>query len=134
VHPLIDAIWEAQDIKAGEPKVKVDDYALRFPTATEDVGRVCLDIAKLYTQQGRTDLPRILHFSSENQYTKYGICKLFAEEILALPMDNIDPFDPSKDEHEAKSTTVRPYNTHLDTSALKELGIDTWTQDFLSWW
>jgi dTDP-4-dehydrorhamnose reductase len=134
VHPLVDAIWKAQDVKPGEPKIKIDDYALRYPTATKDVGRVCLDIAKLYTQHGRADLPRILHFSSEDQYTKYGMCKLFAEEILALPIDNIEPWDPTKDDGEAKSTTVRPYNTHLDTSALKALGIDVSTQDFLAFW
>jgi S-adenosylmethionine synthetase len=134
VHPLVDAIWKAQNVKVGEPKVKVDDYALRYPTATEDVGRVCLDIAKLYTEQGKPNLPRILHFSSEDQYTKYGICKLFAEEILALPIENLEPHDPTKDEEESKSTTVRPYNTHLDTTALKELGINIATLDFLAWW
>ena len=137
VHPMVDAIWKAQDIKPGQDKIKVDDYGLRYPTATEDVGRVCHDIAKLYTapeSHGKKGLPRILHFSSEDQYTKYGICKLFAEEILALPIDNIEPHDPTKDPAEAQSTTVRPYNTHLDTSALKELGISVATQNFLAWW
>jgi dTDP-4-dehydrorhamnose reductase len=135
VHPLIDAIWKAQEVQAGQAKIKVDDYALRYPTATEDVGRVCVDIAKMYTQSAtQANLPRILQFSSEDQYTKYGICKLFAEEILALPIDNLEPHDPTKDEAEAQSTTVRPYNTHLDTSVLKELGINVSTLDFLAWW
>jgi dTDP-4-dehydrorhamnose reductase len=134
VHPLIDTIWKAQDIKDGQAKIKVDDYAVRYPTATEDVGRVCVDIAKLYTSKNKDNLPRILHFSSEFEITKYGICKLFAEEILGLPIDNLEPHDPTKDEAEAQSTTVRPYNTHLDTSALKELGISVATTDFFAWW
>ncbi|KIW07384.1 dTDP-4-dehydrorhamnose reductase, variant [Verruconis gallopava] len=134
VHPLIDALWKAQTLPPGAPKIKVDDYALRYPTCTEDVGRVCRDIAKLYTSdQNRPDLPRILHFSAEEQYTKYGMCKLFADEILALPMENVVPWDPTKDEGQA-TATVRPYNTHLDTSVLKHLGIDVSTMNFLAWW
>lgn len=134
IHPLIDAIWKAQEVKEREPKIKIDDYGLRFPTATEDVGRVCVDIAKLYTQNGKADLPRILHFSSEDEYTKYGICKFFGEEILGLSIENLEEWDPTKDEQDTKSVIVRPYNTHLDTSALELLGIDVSTINFVAWW
>jgi S-adenosylmethionine synthetase len=134
VHPMVEAIYKAQTIKEGEPKIKMDDYGLRYPTGTEDVGRVCVDIAKLYTSQPESELPKILQFSSEDKFTKYEMCALFASEILGLPIDNIEAWDPTKDDEAQESGTVRPYNTHLDTSALKDLGIDVSTMDFLAWW
>ena len=47
VNVLMAQLWDAQQIADG-PKIQVDDYALRFPTNTQDVGRVCRDISKLY--------------------------------------------------------------------------------------
>jgi S-adenosylmethionine synthetase len=48
VNVLMSQLWNAQQIEQGQPKIQVDDYALRYPTNTQDVGRVCRDIAKLY--------------------------------------------------------------------------------------
>lgn len=45
-----------------------------------------LDIAAKYLgARDRSDLPTVLQFSSEDRYTKYQICELFAE-ILGLPL------------------------------------------------
>jgi S-adenosylmethionine synthetase len=49
VNILMSQLWASQKIEEGQPKLQVDNYALRFPTNTQDVGRVCRDIAKLYT-------------------------------------------------------------------------------------
>jgi hypothetical protein len=38
VNVLMDAVWKAQDRNAG---IKMDHWAIRYPTNTEDVGRVC---------------------------------------------------------------------------------------------
>lgn len=38
VNILMDSLWKAQEKEA---KVKMDHWALRYPTNTEDVGRVC---------------------------------------------------------------------------------------------
>lgn len=38
VNGLMDSVWKAQEKDA---KVKMDHWALRYPTNTEDVGRVC---------------------------------------------------------------------------------------------
>jgi S-adenosylmethionine synthetase len=138
VHAIVDAVRKAEKLKEGEAKVKVDDYGIRYPTATEDVGRICVDIAKLYGEQaknepGKEDLPRVLQFSSSDKYTKYDMAKVFAD-ILGLPIDKIEAWDPTKDEEEARSTTVRPYNTQLDTTALKDLGISTSSLNFVAWW
>ncbi|KAE9981196.1 hypothetical protein BLS_007706 [Venturia inaequalis] len=138
VYAIVEAVRKAGRLKESEASVKVDDYGIRFPTATEDVGRVCVDIAKLYSEQakagsGQNDLPRILQFSSSDKYTKYDMAKVFAD-IVGLPTNKIAAWDPTKDEEEAKSTTVRPYNTQLDTSALKNLGISTSSLNFVAWW
>ena len=34
----------------------------------------------------------------------------------------------------AATAVQRPYDTHLSTRSLKELGIDTYAQDFGAWW
>ncbi|RMZ80368.1 hypothetical protein DV738_g2838, partial [Chaetothyriales sp. CBS 135597] len=95
--------------------VKMDDWAIRYPTNTADVGRVCADIAKL----------------SEDRMTKYEISQKFAAitglSTAGLVADK-DGGKPGPD------GTLRPYDCHLDTSALKELGIDVRTVDFETWW
>jgi S-adenosylmethionine synthetase len=48
VNILMSQLWAAQKLEKGDSKIQVDDYALRFPTNTQDVGRVCRDISKLY--------------------------------------------------------------------------------------
>ena len=48
VNVLMSQLWSAQSLGPGQAKVRIDDYALRYPTNTKDVGRVCRDIAKLY--------------------------------------------------------------------------------------
>lgn len=48
VNALMSQLWAAQDLKDNEPKIQVDDYALRYPTNTQDVGRVCREISKMY--------------------------------------------------------------------------------------
>lgn len=130
VNVLMDALWKSQ-----KESVKMDHWAIRYPTNTEDVGRICTDIAKLYLASREagngTTLPKILQFSSEDKMTKYNICEKFAE-IMGLPMDGI-----VKDEDGGKPApdgTMRPYDCHLDTSELKHLGIDVGTVDFVAWW
>ena len=60
VNVLMSQLWNAQNTREGETKIKVDDHALRFPTNTSDVGRVCRDISKLYTHSANIsrDLPK----------------------------------------------------------------------------
>ncbi|KAF2025484.1 NAD(P)-binding protein [Setomelanomma holmii] len=129
VNVLMSQLWSSQKIEEGKSKIQVDDYALRFPTNTQDVGRVCRDISKLYLESDQ-DLPAILQFSSEDQMTKWQICEVFAD-IMGLPLDNMESFKPKE---EPKDGTVRPYDCHLDTSVLHQLGIDVGTVDFRTWW
>ncbi|OCK82136.1 NAD(P)-binding protein [Lepidopterella palustris CBS 459.81] len=132
VNVLMNQVWAAQELKPSDPKIKIDNYAQRYPTNTEDVGRVCVDICQLYLQPSSADkgLPLILQFSSEDKMTKWQICQTFGE-ILGLPLDGLEPYVPNQ---EPQDGVKRPYDCHLDTSALKQLGIDVSTVGFTTWW
>lgn len=78
----------------------------------------------------RAQLPKILQFSSEDKYTKYEMCQLFAE-IMGLNIENVEPNTQGNDPN---SSVQRPYDCHLSTKALKDIGIDVSTQDFEGWW
>lgn len=86
--------------------------------------------AKYLNTEERSALPRILQFSSEDKFTKYEICQTFAE-IMGLPISTIEPNAEGNDPNAA---VQRPYDCHLSTAALKQVGIDVSTQDFVGWW
>ncbi|KAF1969703.1 NAD(P)-binding protein [Bimuria novae-zelandiae CBS 107.79] len=132
VNVLMSQLWESQKIQPGQPKIKVDNWALRYPTNTSDVGRVCRDIATLYLDPANAnrELPSVLQFSSEDKMTKWEIVNTFAE-IMGLPLEGMEPFVPDDDPGDR---VKRPYDCHLDTSALKELEIDVGTVGFQFWW
>lgn len=130
VNVLMDAVWKAQDKDAG---VKMDHWAQRYPTNTEDVARVLVDIATKYSEtreDRRRDLPCILQFSSEDRMTKYQICETFAEimglSLIGMIADDAGPGPDSK--------VQRPYDTHLSSKALSDIGVAVRTQDFKAWW
>jgi len=87
INVLMDALWKSQEKDA---QVKMDAWAQRYPTNTEDVARVCLDISTKYLDdpETRQRMPKVLQFSSEDRMTKYEICQQFAD-IMGLPLDGI---------------------------------------------
>jgi len=131
VHPLLDAIRKGDKLGADEPKIKVDDYALRYPTWTGDVGNALVGIANKYLESSQEELPTILHFSGQNKYTKWEMTKILAE-ILSVSTKNLEAHDPRKEE--SAGATQRPYDSHLDVSTLSELGIPWGNTDFSGWW
>lgn len=132
VNCLLDAVWKAQDPSA---LIEMDDWAQRYPTNTDDVARVCVDIASKYRgwktsrDNAEIKLPQILQFSSEDRMTKYNICETFAE-IMGLTLDGMVAVKASP----KKGEIQRPFDTHLSTKELRDLGIDVRTMDFKSWW
>ncbi|KAM3563224.1 hypothetical protein MY1884_001374 [Beauveria asiatica] len=127
VNVLLDGVWKSQ---TEDKKIKMDHWAPRYPT-TEDVGRVCHDIAEHYLRASdRASLPKILQFSSEDRMTKYEMCQKFAD-IMGLPLDNIEPDTKGNDPN---ASVKRPYDTHLSTKALKSLDINLSVCDFTAWW
>jgi dTDP-4-dehydrorhamnose reductase len=129
VNTLVDAVWKAQDENAA---VKMDDWAQRFPTNTEDVARVLRDIVIKYLKDRSRilELPKILQFSSEDRMTKYEICQKLAE-ILGVPLNGMIQ---NKQGNDPNASVQRPYDTHLSTKVLKDLGIDVSTVNFEQWW
>jgi S-adenosylmethionine synthetase len=63
--------------------------------------------------------------------TKYEICQTLGE-ITGLPIDHIIPNTKGSDP--AAGGTIRPYDCHLSTQALKDIGVDTETIRFSGWW
>ena len=130
INILMDSLDKAQEPDA---KVTMDDWSQRYPTNTEDVGRVCKDIATKYlesTDSERASFPKILQFTSEDRMTKYEITKLMADG-MGLPLTGLVA---NKKGNDPDASVQRPYDTHLSTKALKDLGIPVWTQDFEAWW
>ena len=147
VNVLMESVWKAQTEGV---KTKMDHWALRYPTNTEDVARVCHgtvptptqipestlilkppDIATKYLEaEDRSSLPKILQFSSEEKFTKYEICQVFGE-IMGLSTAGIEPNSVGNDPN---ASVQRPYDCHLSTKTLKDLGIDISTNDFKGWW
>lgn len=129
VTTLVDSVWKAQDGNAG---IKMDDWSQRYPTNTEDVGRVCHDIAVKYTsgKEQATSLPKILQFSSEDRMTKYEICQMIAE-VLGVSLPGMIRVSEGPKPGES---VQRPYDTHLSTKVLQDVGISIQTQDLKAWW
>jgi len=125
VNVLLDTVWNV----GKKHKVDMDHWSVRYPTNTADVARVLKDIASKYTTEDPSSLPRILQFTSEERMTKYEICQILAE-IAGLPHDHIVP----NDTHDPNSTVIRPYDCHLSTKELKDIGISVQTVPFRTWW
>jgi len=77
------------------------------------------DIAEKYMGEDRKILPKVLQFSSEDRFTKYEICELFAE-IMGVPLENMVANTEGND---PKDSVQRPYDCHLSSQALMDLGI-----------
>ncbi|KAI0169597.1 NAD(P)-binding protein [Hypoxylon sp. FL1284] len=119
VNVLMDSVWKAQQEST---KIKMDHWALRYPTNDISV--------KYLGSDDRSKLPQILQFSSEDKFTKYEICQLFGE-IMGL---SIAAIEPNAEGNDPNASVQRPYDCHLSTKALKDIGVDVATQNFAAWW
>ena len=142
VNVLMDVLWKSQDKldASASEKIKMDDWAIRYPTNTADVGRVCRDIARLWlgvlaseNKFGREQLPSILQFSAEEKMTKFEICKVFGE-IMGLSVDGLVADRSAEEEMRRPGATQRPFDCHLDTGELRRLGIEVECARFEDWW
>ncbi|KAI9889196.1 MAG: hypothetical protein M1814_005712 [Vezdaea aestivalis] len=123
INVLVDAVKKLQ----GGEKVKMDHWARRFPTCTSDVGRVLVDITNFY-RRCEQFLPRILHFSGPECFTKYEMASLFADIL------GVDASGLVKDVPEEGEGVNRPFDTQLGTASLQGIGISRAAEDFRGWW
>ena len=131
VNTLLDTVWAAQE--PGK-ETTVDDWAVRYPTNTEDVGRVIVDISIKWVEASEEERKGfgdgVLQYSAEEGMTKYRICEILAE-ILGV---GIGRLKKDSDGGGGGGGASRPYDTKLDTGRLKELGIETRAMRFEEWW
>lgn len=130
VNIILDAVEKAsKDANAG---IKMDDWARRYPTHTQDVGRVCNDIAVRYIRDKNhiKSLPHILQFSAEEDMTKYEM----AQRLAKIQGLEIPGMIANKEGNDPNAAVQRPYNTHLSTKVIREVGINTQALKFDDWW
>lgn len=114
----------------------MDHFAPRFPTNVQDIGQFLLRIASASSSSPSTPLPRIIHYSGAEVFTKYQICLIFAK-ILGLPHEHIIP---DAEEPKGDSAVGRPKDCQLDVSETEELekklglGEGLKTTGFETWW
>lgn len=106
----------------------MDHFATRYPTNVIDIGKFLVNLSSefvvsIYVDASSTPcnaelkdkkdqaLPRIMHFSAPEPYTKYEIVLIFSA-ILGLPHQHViaDETDPN-----AGGATTRPRDCKLDT-------------------
>jgi S-adenosylmethionine synthetase len=113
INILIDVVQD----QSGK-QYKMDDYAIRYPTNVLDIADFLVRLTAVQQK-----LPPILHYSSEEKYTKYEICTVLSG-ILGLPSSHIiaDRTEPPPD-----LAVSRPKNCQLSTkiitSSIEEAGL-----------
>ncbi|KAF0560712.1 NADP-binding protein [Gigaspora margarita] len=115
-------------VKNSSKNVEMDHYAIRYPTNVQDVARVIKDISEKHVEQ-HIPISGILHFSSNENFTKYGMCEIFSK-ILQVPINHIKPIDYVP----AAAAVNRPYDCHLSNNQLINLGININCIGFEDWW
>lgn len=121
INVLLDIVQDSSG-----KQYTMDHYATRYPTNV-------IDIAKFIHRLTGLDgpLPRILHYSGDEPYTKYEMCLVFSK-ILGVPHAHINP---NTDPPSATEQLTRPHDCRLDTRASEALlqgGLDLCL--FEEWW
>lgn len=92
--------------------VKMDDLALRYPTFTCDIARQLLRLASpVYAGT----LRGIAHYSAEEPMTKFQMALTMAQLIGVDPAQCLPDHTPP--------AVPRPYDCHLSTRRLRQLGL-----------
>ncbi|CAB4423959.1 unnamed protein product [Rhizophagus irregularis] len=115
-------------VKDSSKKTEINNISKRYPTNVEDVARVIKDLTVKSVEQN-VPIKGIFHFTANEMFTKYEICKTFAK-ILNCSSDHLIPLDSQPPSAAAK----QPFDSHLSTKRLEELGIDTKCVGFEEWW
>ncbi|KZP33704.1 NAD(P)-binding protein [Athelia psychrophila] len=121
INILLDVVQD-QSGKA----YKMDHYATRYPTNVIDIANFLARLSAL------TTIPKILHYSAAEAFTKYEMCQIFGK-ILGVPIGHIkaDSTAPSTD------ATPRPKDCRLDTQETEALwpgGEGLKWVPFEQWW
>jgi len=123
VNILLDVVRD----QSGK-QYRMDHYQTRFPTNVLDIASFLVRLAQ---RPRDAPLPPVIHYSSEEPFTKYEMCLIFAR-ILGLPHAHIIP-DAGPP---PPGSTVRPQNTQLSLQETEGLGVEggLMTGGFEEWW
>ncbi|MGN0886515.1 MAG: dTDP-4-dehydrorhamnose reductase family protein [Candidatus Spyradenecus sp.] len=92
--------------------VKMDDLAIRYPTFTCDIARQLLRLAKPVCAG---TLRGIAHYSAQEPMTKFQMA------LTMAPLIGVDPAQCLPDH--TPPAVPRPYDCHLSTRRLRQLGL-----------
>ena len=93
---------------------RLDHWATRYPTLTDDVARTCRQL--LERRQADDAVSGTFHFSGDEALTKFEMAQVIGE-ILGQSTDGLLPVS------EPPAGAPRPQNSQLDVSRLEALGI-----------
>ncbi|KAG1846042.1 NAD dependent epimerase/dehydratase [Suillus subalutaceus] len=126
-----DAVNILVDVVRDQSKESnMDDYAIRYPTNVLDIASFLVRLTDLSFDA----LPPILHYSAHESFTKYQMCKIFADILGLNSMNHIKPVSTPPT---GAGATSRPYNCHLSTAETEKLlplectGFRTWWKEYL---
>lgn len=122
INILLDVVLD----QSGK-QYKMDHFATRYPTNVIDIAAFLVRLTSL-----SKSLPKIIHYSAEEVFTKYEICLIFAK-ILGLEHGHIVP---DSEEPKGEAAVGRPRDCQLDISETKTLvGESTLgSVGFEDWW
>ncbi|KAJ2627816.1 hypothetical protein H4R22_004209 [Coemansia sp. RSA 1290] len=123
VNVLVDLVRDSSD-------AKVDALQARFPTCTDDVARVLVDMTEVSVGSAGENISGIFHFSAKEELTKYQMCQAFAQILKLKDLNGITPIT----EKPKEPVATRPDNCQLSTEALEEIGINVSFVPFCQWW
>ncbi|KAG1903179.1 NAD dependent epimerase/dehydratase [Suillus fuscotomentosus] len=124
VNILVDVVQDRSK------ESNMDDYGIRYPTNVLDIASFLVRL----TDISPDTLPPILHYSANESFTKYQMCKIFADILGLNDMNHIKPVSTPPT---GAGATSRPYNCHLSTAETEKLlplectGFRTWWEEYL---
>jgi dTDP-4-dehydrorhamnose reductase len=102
----------ANVVRKADTPCNVDDWQIRIPTYTPDIAATLVSIS----EKGR-DLTGVFNYTSNDRFTRYGLCERFAALLGHLPMAHVTRISG------APPGAPRPYDCHLDDSKLRATGL-----------
>lgn len=116
--------------------IKMDAYAVRYPTNAQDVAKVISQLARLAVAESKP-LPPILQYQATEAMTKYDMCNVLSRlqnrHAPPLAESSISHLDPEYEVDPAAATS-RPRHCKMDISVLKDYGVDVSFTSFEDWW
>ena len=97
------------------PGTTIDDWQIRVPTLTTDIAKVLVNMATMWHSNSstRSSLVGTWHYTSEELFTRYSLCKFFASK-LNVDISNVTPVAGPP------PGAVRPYDCFLSTTKMKQ--------------